>query len=319
MHRVLVTRKFPGEPEKILRKNGFRVFLYPEDNPIPREQFLEEGKKADAILTMLTEKVDKEAIDTFTRCKIVANCAVGYNNIDVEYAKSKGLIVTNTPDVLTDATADIAVALVLACARRFHEAEKMMRENRFTGWKPDMLLGQDLKGKTVGIIGAGRIGYATALRLRAFGTKIVYHSNNKSVRFETDLKAKRSSLKKLLSAADIISIHLPLSNSTYHLLDSVKLSLMKPSSIIINTSRGEIIEEKSLIELLKKKKIYAAGFDVYEGEPKVNPDLLKLENVFLLPHIGSATVETRTAMATLAAKNIINVLKGRKPITPIIM
>jgi glyoxylate reductase len=317
MKRVLVTRKFPGQPEELLKKNGLRVYLYPKDEPMPREEFLKQGKKADAILSMLTDKVDKEAIDAFVRCSIIANCAVGYNNIDLEYAKLKGLIVTNTPGVLTNATADIAVALVLACARRFHEAENMMRGNRFTGWKPDMLLGLDLKGKVVGIIGAGRIGYATAKRLKSFGTNIVYFSRNHSNDFENEFDAKRVSLNLLLKIADIISVHLPLSEKTFHLLNKKNLSLMKGNAILINTSRGEIIEEKSLIEILKKEKIFAAGFDVYENEPIVNLELLKLKNTFLLPHIGSATIETRSAMAILAADNIINVLGGKKPLTPL--
>lgn len=315
--KVVITRKLPGEPEKLLKKNGFKVFVYEKDQSIPRNEFLKLTKDADAVLSLLTERIDKEAINNFSKCKIVANCAVGYNNIDVPYAKEKDLVITNTPYVLTDATADLTVALILACARRLREGEQMMRENKFTGWKPDMLLGFDLKGKTVGIIGAGRIGRATARRLKGFGVKIIYFDRKKRDEFETEFLAKKVSLKDLMKKSDIISVHLPLSKETHHILGGEALSLMKKSAVIVNTSRGEIVEEKALIKLLKQNKIFAAGFDVYENEPIVNPVLRTLKNVFLLPHIGSATVETRSAMALLAANNIISVLKGKEPITPV--
>lgn len=315
--KVFITRKLPGEPEKLLKKNGFKVTVYREDKAIPRDEFLEKIKDADAVLSLLTEKIDKETIDNFSKCKIVANCAVGFNNIDVDYAKVRKLVVTNTPYVLTDATADLTVALILACARRLREGEQMMRENKFDGWKPNMLLGFDLKGKTVGIIGAGRIGRATARRLKGFGVKIIYFDRKKRDEFETEFLSTRVNLKELMKQSDIISVHLPLSKETHHIINKENLSLMKKSAIIVNTSRGDILEEKDLIRLLKQKKIFAAGFDVYENEPNINPDLRTLENVFLLPHIGSATVETRAAMALLAANNIINVLNGKEPITPI--
>lgn len=315
--KVFITRKLPGEPEKLLKKNGFKVTVYKEDKAIPREEFLAKTKNADAVLTLLTEKIDREAIDNFSNCKIVANCAVGYNNIDVSYAREKKLIVTNTPYVLTDATADLTVALILACTRRLREGEKMMRENKFDGWKPDMLLGFDLKGKTVGIVGAGRIGRAAARRLKGFGVKIIYFDRKKRDEFETEFLSSRVTLKELLKKSDIISVHLPLSKETHHIINKENLTLMKRSAVIVNTSRGEVIEEQALIKLLQQKKIFAAGFDVYENEPKINPKLRTLENVFLLPHIGSATVETRSAMALLAANNILNVLKGKEPITPV--
>lgn len=315
--KVVITRKLPGEPEKLLKKSGFKITVYKKDQSIPRNEFLKLTKDADAVLSLLTEKIDKEAIDNFSKCKIVANCAVGYNNIDVPYAKEKSLVVTNTPYVLTDATADLTVALILACARRLREGEQMMRENKFSGWKPDMLLGFDLKGKTVGIIGAGRIGRATARRLKGFGVKIIYFDRKKRDEFETEFLAKKVSINELMKKSDIISVHLSLSKETHHILNAESLSLMKKSAVIVNTSRGEIIEEKALIKLLKQNKIFAAGFDVYENEPNLNPELRTLKNVFLLPHIGSATVESRSAMALLAANNIISVLKGKEPITPI--
>lgn len=315
--KVFITRKLPGEPEKLLKSNGLQVEVFNSDEPIPRELFLKKTKNVDAVLALLSEKIDREAIDNFSKCKIVANCAVGYNNVDVNYAKEKNLIITNTPNVLTDATADIAAGLIIACARRFHEGEKLIRDKKFFGWKPNMLLGLDLKNKTLGIIGAGRIGFATAKRLKAFGMKIIYYDRNKRMNFEVELAAKKVSLEKLMERSDVISIHLPLTEQTFHLLDKEKLKLMKSTAVLVNTARGEIVEEKYLIHQLQRKKIFAAGFDVYENEPNINPKLLELENVFLLPHIGSATKETRAAMSILAANNIINVLKGKKPLTPV--
>ena len=256
-------------------------------------------------------------IDNLERCKIIANCAVGFNNIDVRYANEKNIVVTNTPEILTDATADLTVALVLACARRLREGERMIRKNEWTGWKPQQLLGLEMKNKTVGIVGAGRIGYAVAKRMKSFGTRIIYFNRKNNLKFEKEFSAKRFSLSALLRRADIVSVHLPLDKKTLHILNKDNLKLMKKNSVIVNTSRGEIIEEKSLIQLLKRKKIFAAGLDVYEGEPVINPELRKLDNVFLLPHIGSATVETRSAMAELCARNIIKVLNGRKPVTPV--
>lgn len=316
--KVFITRKLPGEPEKFIKQNGFDVEIYNNDEPIPRELFLKKTKNVDAVLSLMSEKIDKEAIDNFSNCKIVANCAVGYNNIDVSYANDKKLIVTNTPNVLTDATADIACGLILACARRFHEGEKLIRNKKFFGWKPNMLLGFDLKNKTLGIIGAGRIGFATAKRMKAFGMKIIYYDRNKRENFDKELNAKKVSLNKLMKNSDVVSIHLPLAEQTKYLINKTKLDLLKPTAIFVNTARGEIVEEKYLIELLQKKKIFSAGFDVYENEPKINPKLLKLENVFLLPHLGSATEETREAMSLLAAKNIVYVLSGKKPLTQVL-
>ncbi|MBI5808395.1 MAG: D-glycerate dehydrogenase [Ignavibacteriales bacterium] len=315
--KVFITRKLPGEPEKLLKSKGLQVEVFNSDEPIPRELFLKTTKNVDAVLALLSEKIDREAIDNFSKCKIIANCAVGYNNVDVNYAKEKNLIITNTPNVLTDATADIAAGLIIACARRFHEGEKLIRDKKFFGWKPNMLLGLDLKNKTLGIIGAGRIGFATAKRLKAFGMKIIYYDRNKRMNFEVELEAKKVSLEKLMERSDVISIHLPLTEQTFHLLDKEKLKLMKSTAVLVNTARGEIVEEKYLIHQLQRKKIFAAGFDVYENEPNINPKLIELENVFLLPHIGSATKETRAAMSILAANNIINVLKGKKPLTPV--
>lgn len=315
--KVFITRKLVGKAEKMLKANGIEVKTFREDRAISRAELLRNVKDADGMITLLTEKIDREMINSLRRCKIIANCAVGYNNIDIRYANEKNIIVTNTPEILTDATADLTVALILACARRLGEGERMMRKNEWTGWKPQQLLGIEMRNKTIGIVGAGRIGYAVAKRMKSFGTKIIYFDRKNNLKFEKEFSAKRFSLNALLKRADIISVHLSLNEKTFHILNKENMKLMKSTAVIVNTSRGEIIEEKSLIKLLRTNKIFAAGFDVYEGEPKINAQLRKLNNVFLLPHIGSATVETRSAMAELCARNVVNVLNGKKPLTPV--
>ena len=274
-------------------------------------------KNCDALISLLTEKIDKELIDEMSNCKIIANYAVGYNNIDIKYANKKKIIVTNTPDVLTESTADLTMTLALNCARRIIEGEKLLRDGKFKGWKPKLLLGTELKNKNFGIIGAGRIGTAVAIRAKSFGTNIIYFDSKHNVSLEKRTGAKKVSLKKLLASADFISIHLPLNEKTHHFIDKDRLKLMRGSAILINTSRGEIIEETSLIRSLRNKKLRAVGLDVFENEPDINPILLKFPNVLVIPHLGSATKEARDAMATLAVKNVINVLKRKPPLTPV--
>jgi len=313
---VFITRIIPQTGIDLLeQKYGVKVYTKP--NPVPQKILIKEIKHCDALISLLNDKIDKAVIDSMPKCKIIANYAVGYNNIDVNYAKSKGIVVTNTPDVLTDSTADLAIALTLACARRFVEGEEMMRKNKFNGWHPTLLLGVELKNKVFGILGAGRIGEATAVRAHSFGCKIIYFSNNKNLSLEKRTDAKWVKLDTLLKQSDFISIHLPLNSKTNELLNKDKLELLKPSAILINTARGEIVDEKYLIKMLKAKRIFAAGFDVYENEPKINTNLLKLKNVVLLPHLGSATVDAREAMSLLAAKNVDAVLSGKSPITPV--
>lgn len=315
MKKIFITREIPSIAVKLLKEKKFHTEVYKEDRPIPQNLLKDKVINADGIISLLTDKIDKEIISSMQKCKVIANYAVGYNNIDITAASEKGIIVTNTPDVLTDSTADLAMTLALACARRVTEGEKLMRAKKFNGWKPKLLLGVELKGKTFGIIGAGRIGEAAARRAYAFGCRIVYSSRSRNVFMEENLDAKKISLDKLLKESDFVSIHLPLTDKTYHLLDKEKLSHLKQTAILINTARGEIVDEKELIKILKKKKIFAAGFDVYEGEPEVNPDLLELDNVVLLPHVGSATEDARNKMAKLAAENVIAVLEGKKALT----
>ena len=315
--KVLITRKIPKIAEELFLKKGYKLDINKKDAPIQRDVLIKKAKKADAIISMLNDKFDKDVIDSLQNCKVISNYAVGHNNIDSVYAKSKNIIVTNTPDILTDATADIAFSLILACARRIVESEKFLREGKFDGWKPELLLGLDLKGKTIGIVGAGRIGQATAKRAAGFGMKILYTANSKKAVFEKELGAKKVSLNTLLKKSDVISLHCPLTPKTNKLLDDEKLSLLKETAILVNTARGEIIDESALLELLRKKKIFSVGMDVFENEPKINKKLLKFKNVIVLPHIGSGTIETRSKMAELVAKNVINVLNGKNPITPV--
>ncbi len=315
--KVFITREIPEIAIKLLNDNKFSVVIHKGNKKISRTELIKNIRDADGVISLLSDSLDKSVISEMKKCKVIANYAVGFNNIDVKYAKGKGIVVTNTPDVLTDATADLAIALALSCARRLSEGENLIHNNKFTGWSPKLLLGYEMRNKIFGIIGAGRIGTATAIRAYAFGTKIIYFSNSINPELQNKTAARKVSLNYILKNSDFISVHLPLTEKTYHLLDKSKLMLLKNTAIIINSARGEIIEEKALIELIKKKQIFAAGLDVYENETEINKELLKLKNVVLLPHIGSATVEARNKMAVLSAKNIINVLKGKMPITPV--
>lgn len=315
--KIYLTRKLPEIAFELLEESKIDYDFYKKDSPIPRKKLLQEIQNCDGLVCMLTEQIDKEVIDLMKRCKVVGNYAVGYNNIDIKYAKSKNIIVTNTPDVLTDSTADLTLALILITSRRIKEGEQYLRDGKYKNWKPTLLLGMELKNKVLGIVGAGRIGTAVGIRARAFGTRIIYHSNHFNQELEKNIGAKKVSIQKLLANSDIISIHLPLDKSTYHFIDDRKLKLMKSKPIIINTSRGELIDEQALIKYLKKDKLRAVGLDVFENEPSLNPALLKFSNVFILPHLGSATNEARSSMAELAVRNVINVLKRRPPLTPV--
>jgi len=248
---------------------------------------------------------------------VVSNYAVGYDNIDVEAATRRGIIVTNTPGVLTEATADMAWTLLLAAARRVAEGDRIMRRQSFQGWGPLFLLGQDITGKTLGILGAGRIGSAVARRSTGWNMKILYYDRNRNQDLEKKYAAKKVDLNRLIQSADFISIHLPLSAETHHLINQENLSKMKKSTVLINTARGSIIDEQALVKALREKWIAAAGLDVYENEPFLTAGLSELENVVLAPHIGSATVKARDDMARIAASNLLAVLDGKRPPNPV--
>jgi len=311
---VYVTRQIPEEGINILKKFCQTVEVNPHDRPLTYDELFRQVKGRDAILTMLSDRVDAALMNEAKSLKVIANYAVGYDNVDVKAATTKGIIVTNTPGVLTDSTADMAWALLFSIARRIVEGDKLTRAGKFIGWAPLMLLGGDLIGKTLGIIGAGRIGTAMAMRSRGWYMKVFYttHSNRNAV-LEEMLGAKRVDLETLLKESDFISIHTPLSEKTRHLIGAKELSLMKNTAYLINTARGAVIDEAALVNALKNRQIAGAGLDVYEEEPRLKPGLAELDNVVLAPHLGSATIETRTKMAVMAAENIIAVLNKQKP------
>lgn len=315
--KVFITRQLPGSSVDLLIKNGFDVTVFGKDRQITKQELVKYAKDADGIISLLSDKIDSEVISRLENCKVISNYAVGYNNIDMNAARAKEIVVTNTPDILTDATADIAMSLILACSRHIVAGDMLVRDNKFKGWAPELLLGIELKGKTLGIVGAGRIGMATAVRAKAFGMKIVYFSRSKNETFEKETGAKKLSLAALMKTSDVVSLHVPLTEKTRLLLDKDHLNMLKKTAILVNTARGEVLDEKELVKMLKQKSIFSAGFDVYQNEPDLNKELLKLKNVVLLPHLGSATVEARTKMADLCATNVINVLKGKKPVTPV--
>jgi glyoxylate reductase len=315
--KVLITGKLPAAAEERLRKHGYEIDRHDEDVPLSHEALRERAKDADGMITLLADKIDEALFEAAPRLKVVANYAVGYNNIDVKAAKARGVTIANTPDVLTAATADLAAALALACARRVVEGDRFTRAGKFNGWKPDLLLGAELEGKVVGVAGAGRIGSAFARRMAGFGMRVVYFNRSRNERLERELGAERLELAELMRRADLVSIHLPLSEETRGLVNAEMIASLKPTAIVVNTARGEVIDEKALIDALKNRRIFAAGFDVYDGEPNLDPDLFELENAVLLPHLGSATKETRDVMADLAARNVVAVLNGETPPTPV--
>jgi glyoxylate reductase len=310
---VFLTRRIPDEGIELLRQR-YDLAIHEKDRPISKSELVEAVRDADGLLCLLTDPVDTEVIAAAPKLKVISNYAVGYNNIDVEAAKARGIAVTNTPGVLTDATADIAFALMLACARRIAESDRWMRAHEFPGWSPLQFLGQDLREKTLGIIGAGRIG--AALARRAFGAydmRILYTDTQPNKVIETQLRARACGLETLLRESDYVSIHVPLTTQTHHLIGAREIGFMKSSAILVNTARGPVVDEKALIAALREHRIFAAGFDVYEQEPVIPSELKALDNAVILPHIGSASFSTRARMARMAAENLIAVLEGREP------
>jgi len=313
--KVYSSRKLPGMAMERL-KEQFDFTYNPLDRNLTYEELLKEAKGKHGIITMLSDRVDGKLMDEADGVEIIANYAVGYNNMDVLEATKRGIYLSNTPDVLTDDTADMAFALILASARRIPEADRLTRDGLYKGWGPEFMLGRSVSGKTLGIIGAGRIGTAVARRAVGFGMDIVYYNRSRKKDVE-NLGAKYVSFEKLLAESDIVSVHVPLGKETHHLIDGDALESMKRTSILINTSRGPVVDEKALVKALEKGVISGAGLDVYENEPKLADGLSLLENAVLCPHLGSATRETRGKMADIAAENIISVLNGGLPKTGI--
>lgn len=311
--KVLVTRALPGDALSQLKEVS-DFLIEPPSQHLSRERLLEKIPKADALICLLSETIDQTVIDRAKNLRVISNYAVGYNNIDLEYATQKGIYVTNTPDVLTEATADLAWALMLAAARRVAEGDKMVRAGNFKGWAPDLLLGSEVYGKTLGVIGLGRIGSAVAIRAKGFGMRVLYWSREKKSSLEKQLNLEYMSLPEILKKADFISINVALTPQTRHLIAQKEFSLMKKNAIIVNTARGPIIDEKALVEALTSGKIEAAGLDVYENEPDIHPKLRELDNVVLAPHIGSGTQETRAKMAQMVVDDVLMALKGQRPL-----
>jgi len=312
MATILVTRRLPSSVLSKLKAVG-DVDLYTGDGAIPRAELLARIAGKDALICLLTDRVDREVIDAAPQLKIVANVAVGFNNVDVAYARSRGIVVTNTPDVLTEAVADFTWAMILTITRRVSEGERLVRSGRWGGWALDQLLGMELRGKQLGLVGTGRIARAVAARAGAFGMRVAFAARRHIDSFEGELM----SLDRLLVSSDVVSLHVPLTPETTHLIDKKSLARMKRSAYLINTSRGPVVDEEALAWALQNHLLAGAALDVYEREPAVHPELLQLENVLLVPHLGSATTETRTAMADLAAENVLAVLAGRPPLTPV--
>jgi glyoxylate reductase len=308
---ILITRKLPS---LVIAKLGAvaDVDLYTGEGAIAPDELRARVAGKDALVCLLTDAIDRTVIDAAPTLKAISNVAVGYNNIDVPYARARGIVVTNTPDVLTESVADFTWALILAITRRLSEGERLVRRGEWKGWALDLLLGMELRGKQLGLVGLGRIGRAVAARAGAFGMKVAYTS-----RTDTAAVGEAMQLDRLLLTSDIVSLHVPLTPETTHLIDKRALTRMKRSAYLINTARGPVVDEAALAWALQHHLLAGAALDVYEHEPAVHPDLLSLENVLLVPHLGSGTTETRTAMADLAADNVLAVLDGRPPLTPV--
>lgn len=317
--KITVTGRIPDAGLDLLRSiDGSDVWAWMDDAVIPTEVRNEQLADADAAVTLLTDRVDDDFLAAAPKLRIVANVAVGYNNIDVEACTRRGVIVTNTPGVLIDATADLAMGLVLMSTRRLGEGERLIRSGTAWQWSMFMMLGTGLQGRTLGIVGMGGIGEALATRARAFGMRIVYHNRrNVDAEVEQRLDAQRVDFDELLATSDIVSLNCPYSEATHHLIDAAALAAMKSTAFLVNTARGPIVDEAALVEALGNGVIAGAALDVFENEPTVHPGLLSLDNVVLVPHLGSATVETRAAMATTAAANVVEVLAGRTPHNPV--
>ena len=318
MSKVFVTRQIPEVGVKLLKEKGHDVTVGPEGK-ISKEELLEGVKGNDAIISVLTEEMNGEVMDAAgEQLKIIANYAVGYNNIKVPEAEKRNIIVTNTPGVLTDTVADHAVAMIFAIARRIVEADKYTRAGSYKVWGPKLLLGGEITKKTLGIVGLGRIGTAVALRMKnGFNMNIIYYDMNRNEEAEKEHGFEYRELDDLLKEADYVSLHTALTEETKHLINKERLALLKPNARLINTSRGPIVDEAALIEALKEKKFAGAALDVFEKEPELMPGLTDLDNVIITPHIASGTKETRDKMSEMAANNVISVLEGNDPLNPV--
>ncbi len=309
--KIVVTRALPGSALEELE--GYEVeVLDLGDRPVTESMLIDAANDADAIISLLSDPLTRRVIEGCPRLKVIAQYAVGYDNIDLDAARERGVVVTHTPGVLTDATADMAMALLLAAARWIVPADRAVREGRFTRWETDQFLGADLRGRTLGIVGLGRIGAAMARRAIGFGMRIIYHNRNRAnPSIERLLSARLVPMDVLLEESDVISLHSSLNAESRHLIDAAAFERMKPTAILINTARGAIVDEVALVDALRRRRIAAAGLDVFEDEPHVHEGLLELDNVVLAPHIGSATQATRARMTEMCVEAVLAVFNGK--------
>lgn len=311
--KVLITRRVPDVAQSLLKNAEIDAKMLDVDDPPARDTVLANLRGCSGVITMMSDRVDEDFLDAAGESlRVVAQYAVGYDNIDLDACRKRGVCVTNTPGVLTEATADIAWALIMSCARRVIEGDAKVREGRWTGWYPMELLGMELLGATLGIVGAGRIGTATARRALGFGMKVCYTHPRTNAFLESKLAAKRVELDQLIRECDVVSLHIPMRPENRHLLNKDRIGAMKDGAILINTARGPVVDEAALVAELRTGRI-RAGLDVYEHEPKLTPGLAELSNVVLMPHLGSGTVQTREKMARMCAESIVAVLRGEEP------
>ncbi|MBN1390699.1 MAG: D-glycerate dehydrogenase [Candidatus Thermoplasmatota archaeon] len=309
---LLVTRTLPEDGME--RLQGIAdLDVWEEDRPMPRSELLERVSDKDGVLCLLGDRIDREVMDRAPGLKVIGNYAVGVDNIDVGYATSRGIFVINTPGVLTNATADLAFGLILASARRLTEGDRYVRDGKFVSWGPRLMLGKDVHGATLGVVGAGKIGEAVLRRGRGFEMRLLYNSLSRKPSLEQELGALYRELDDLLREADFVSLNCPLTEMTHHLIGKRELSLMKKDAVLVNTARGPVVDEKALYDALSRGVIGGAGLDVFEEEPRVHPPLMELDNVIMVPHIGSATISTRSNMAFMVVEGIRSVLEGRMP------
>jgi len=315
--KIYITRKIPEIGIKKLQEKGYEVDINPEDRVLSKEELISalKTKPYDAVLCLLTDKIDDDVFAAVPKAKIFVNYAVGYDNIDLEAAKKHKKIITNTPGVLTETVAEHTFALLISIARRIVEADKFTREGKYDGWAPMLFLGSDLLGKTLGVVGLGRIGSRVAYHARkGFDMNVIYYDIKRNEEFEKEFDAEyKEKVEEVLKEADFVSLHVPLLDSTRHLINEERLRMMKSSAYLINTSRGPVVDEKALVKILREKVIKGAALDVFEEEPKLADGLAELDNIILTPHIASATEETRSKMSEMAAENIISALEGRTP------
>lgn len=314
--KVYITRKLPEIAERKLQEAGFEIIVNPEDRILKKEELVTAlaADSYDAVLCLLTDTIDREVFDAVPSAKIFSNYAVGVNNINIEDAKEKGITVTNTPGVLSDSVAEHTIALILSLSKRIVEADKFVRDGKYVGWGPMLMLGTDLKGKTLGLLGAGRIGSRVAMHARkGFEMNVIYYDIKKNEEIEKEGAEFRESVEEVLKEADFVSIHVPLLDSTKHLINKERLGMMKKTAYLVNTSRGPVINEQELVEALEGGVIAGAGLDVFENEPALADGLAQLSNVILTPHTASATEATRGKMAEMAAQAIIDFFEGREP------